>query len=86
MPQSLSRVLVHFVFSTKERRPLITESIEPELYAYMSKILYDECGSPVRAIGGDKDHLHILVVLSRTKTIAETIEVIKKRSSKWIKT
>ncbi len=86
MPQSLSLVLVHVVFSTKHRAPLITENIEPELHAYIAKILYDECYSPALIVGGDRDHLHILLALSRLWTVAKIVEIIKKRSSKWIKT
>jgi REP element-mobilizing transposase RayT len=86
MPQSLSQMLIHVVFSTKHRQPFITEKIEPELHAYIAKILYDECYSPALIIGGDKDHIHILLALSRIWTIAKIVEVIKKRSSKWIKT
>lgn len=85
MPQSLSQVLVHLVFSTKNRQPFIFEKIEPELYAYIAKILYDECQSPALIIGGDKDHLHILLVQHRTWAMAKIVELIKKRSSKWIK-
>ncbi|MBK9216814.1 MAG: IS200/IS605 family transposase [Chloracidobacterium sp.] len=86
MPQSLAHLFIHIVFSTKHRQPLISEKIEPELYAYVAKILYDECHSPAVIIGGDKDHLHILLALSRIWSIAKVIELIKKRSSKWIKT
>lgn len=86
MPQSLSQMLIHVVFSTKNRQPFITEQIEPELYAYIAKILYDECYSPALIIGGERDHLHILLALSRVLTIAKIVEVIKKRSSKWMKT
>lgn len=86
MPQSLSQILVHLVFSTKHRQPFITEEIEPELYAYIAKILYEECQSPAIIVGGDKDHLHILFAQSRLWTIAKIVELIKKRSSKWIKT
>ncbi|HEV7643808.1 MAG TPA: IS200/IS605 family transposase [Pyrinomonadaceae bacterium] len=85
MSQSLSSVLLHLVFSTKHRNPLITPGIEPELYAYLATV-FRACGSPVLKIGGDKDHIHALFSLSRTKTIAEVVEEIKKRSSKWIKT
>jgi putative transposase len=86
MSQSLSRMLVHLVFSTKHRHPLITEGIEPELYAYIAKVLFDECDSPAEIIGGDKDHLHIRFAMSRTRTMAQIVETIKKRSSRWIKT
>ena len=86
MPQFLSQLLIHLVFSTKHRQPLINENIEAELYAYIAKILYDECHSPALIIGGDKDHIHILFAQSRIWSIAKIVEVIKKRSSKWIKT
>ena len=86
MPQSLSQILIHLVFSTKHRQPFISEKIEPELYAYISKILYDECYCPALIIGGDKDHLHILYAQSRIWSVAKVVELIKKRSSKWIKT
>ncbi len=86
MPQSLSQMLIHIVFSTKHRQQLINETIEPELHSYIAKILSDECYSPALIIGGDKDHIHILLALSRIWTIAKIVELIKKRSSKWIKT
>lgn len=86
MPQSLSQMLIHLVFSTKHRQPFINKKIEPELYAYIAKILYDECYSPALIIGGDKDHIHILYAQSRIWSVAKIVELIKKRSSKWIKT
>lgn len=86
MPQSLAHVFVHVIFSTKHRQPFIVERVESELYAYIAKILYDECHSPAVIIGGDKDHIHILLALSRIWSVAKIVELIKKRSSKWIKT
>jgi REP element-mobilizing transposase RayT len=65
---------------------LITEKIEPELYAYIAKVLFDECRSPAEIIGGEKDHIHILFAMSRTRTMAQIVETVKKRSSKWMKT
>jgi len=86
MPQSLSQVLIHIVFSTKHRHPFITESIEPQLHAYIAKILYDEAYSPALIIGGTTDHIHILYAHSRIWSVAKIVELVKKRSSKWIKT
>lgn len=86
MPQSLSHIYLHLVFSTKNHQPFIDVLIQPELYAYIAKILYDECSSPAKIIGGVEDHIHILFNLSRTQTVARVVEMIKKRSSKWIKT
>ena len=85
MPQSLSSVLVHLVFSTKNREPYITPPIESELYPYMAAI-FRELKSPTLAIGGVSDHLHVLFSLSRVVTIAELVEEIKTTTSKWIKT
>jgi REP element-mobilizing transposase RayT len=85
MPQSLSLILVHLVFSTKKREPLILPEIEGELQAFMGGIARD-CGCPALVIGGTADHRHLLCSLSRTMTVAALIEELKTRSSKWIKT
>src|SRR6478752_625164 len=85
MPQSLASVLVHLVFSTKHRQPLIGPDVEGALHAYLSAVLR-EMDSPAVAINGTEDHVHILFRLSRKVALAEVVEELKKRSSKWIKT
>jgi REP-associated tyrosine transposase len=85
MSQSLSSVLVHLVFSTKNREPFITPVIEAELHPYMARILR-ELKSPSLAIDGTNDHIHILLSLARVMTVADLVEEIKTGSSKWIKT
>lgn len=85
MPQSLSCVYIHFIFSTKERYPFIYLEIELDLHAYMAGILHHK-DCPVIIINGTTDHVHILCKLSRTITIAKLVEEVKKNSSKWIKT
>jgi putative transposase len=85
MPQSLSCVLVHLVFSTKEREPLIRADVEPDLHAFLGGIARD-CRCPALAVGGTADHIHILTSLSRTISLAQLAEDLKSRSSKWIKT
>ena len=85
MPQSLSSVLIHLVFSTKNRQPLITPAIEPELFKYLATELRNmDC--PSLAINGTTDHVHILFALSRTMTIANIVKSIKGSTSRWIKT
>lgn len=84
MPQSLSSVLIHLVFSTKHRHPFITPEIERELYPYLATV-FRENKCPSLKVGGYTDHIHALFVLLRTVTIAEIVEEVKKRSSKWIK-
>jgi putative transposase len=85
MPQSLSSILIHLVFSTKGREPYITAEIEPELHAYMATV-FRQCHSPALTINGTTNHVHTLFALSRTATVAEVVEEVKKRSSKWVKT
>ncbi|HJZ82719.1 MAG TPA: IS200/IS605 family transposase [Pyrinomonadaceae bacterium] len=85
MPQSLSSILIHLVFSTKNREPFITPAIEAELHPYMAKI-FREHNSPSLIINGTADHIHALFALGRTIAIADLVEELKTGSSKWIKT
>jgi len=85
MAQSLSSILVHLIFSTKNREPFITEVIEPELHPYIATILR-ELKSPSLAINGTCDHVHILFSLGRTINVTNLVEEVKTESSKWIKT
>lgn len=84
MAQSLSNVLLHIVFSTKNREPWIDESIETELFPYLATICRDH-KSPSHKIGGAGDHIHIACSLSRTMTIANLVQELKQSSSKWMK-
>jgi REP element-mobilizing transposase RayT len=85
MPQSLSKVYVHITFSTKHRENLIDDEIAPRLYEYLGGICKGlEC-NPVQ-VGGYKNHVHILCVLSKKVTQIKLLEEVKKRSSKWMKT
>ncbi len=85
MPQSLSSILIHLIFSTKNREPFITGEVEPELYPYMASI-FKAMKSPALIINGSSDHVHMLFSLSRVITIADLVEEVKTASSKWIKT
>lgn len=85
MPQSLSSILIHLIFSTKNREPFITPNIETELHPYLAKI-FREHKSPSLIINGTADHIHALFTLGRTITVAELVEELKTNSSKWIKT
>jgi putative transposase len=85
MPQSLASILVHLIYSTKNREPLITPEIEPELFAYQSKVL-QEMKSPAILINGTEDHIHALFRLGRTVALCDVVEEVKKSSSRWIKT
>lgn len=86
MAQSLSKVYLHIVFSTKNRVDYLKKSdIQKQLYAYLTKIFAaKECLAIT--IGGHIDHVHILCTLSRTITIAELLRTVKRGTSKWLKT
>jgi REP element-mobilizing transposase RayT len=83
MPQSLASLNFHLVFSTKNREPFIDGEIQPRLYEYLGGILRAE-KSVLLAAGGMADHTHLLVSLSRDRSIAEILRIIKANSSKWI--
>jgi REP element-mobilizing transposase RayT len=85
MPQSLSNVLLHVIFSTKDRVPVLQDaSLRKELHAYLIGTLRDiDC--PSLKVGGVADHVHALCRLARTITIADLIEAMKTSSSKWVK-
>jgi REP element-mobilizing transposase RayT len=86
MSQSLSKILVHAVFSTKDRRPFLRDkSLRGELHHYIGGILNNlDCQSII--VGGVEDHVHFLCALSRTCTAAEVVKETKRGSSLWIKT
>ncbi len=84
MPQSLARVLVHFVFSTRDRARLINTCFEKGLYGYIHGII-ENTGSKLIIAGGVEDHVHLLVSMGRKVTIAELVGDIKRESSKWMK-
>jgi REP element-mobilizing transposase RayT len=85
MPQSLSQVILHVVFSTKDRHPWLDLTIRPRMHAYLATLCRD-CDCPTYRVGGAVDHVHIATRLARTLSQAELLEKIKKTSSAWIKT
>ena len=84
MPQSLSQVIIHIVFSTKERRPWLDPEIRPRMHAYLATVCRN-CDCQAYRVGGTADHVHIAARLARTVSQAELLEKIKKTSSAWIK-
>jgi putative transposase len=85
MPQSLSRVYTHIIFSTKHKKNLIDNQIEHDLYNYIGGICKElEC-NPVQ-VGGHKNHIHFLCLLSRKIAQMTLVQHVKQGSSKWVKT
>ena len=84
MPQSLVKLYVHIIFSTKNRRPLIDQEIENELYSYLGGICNGLDCFPVK-ISGYKDHVHVVSHLSKKIAVIKFLEELKSHSSNWIK-
>jgi REP element-mobilizing transposase RayT len=85
MPQSLARIWLHIVFSTKERRAYLQNAdIRDEMFRMLGHHA-KEAGCPPARVGGWIDHVHVLCGLSRTVTVAELVEVLKRETSKWVK-
>jgi putative transposase len=83
MPQSFASMHAHFVFSTKNRVPDIHAEWRPRLHEYIGGILRAK-GCVLIAAGGMPDHMHLLVSLARTISIAETVGLVKANASGWI--
>jgi REP element-mobilizing transposase RayT len=85
MPQSLSAVYIHLVFSTKERRPFLRDkSVRAKLHAQLGGIS-KTLQSPPLIVGGVGDHVHMLCRFSRTITQAEWVKEVKRVSNGWLK-
>ncbi len=84
MASTLTKLLIHITFSTKNRAGFIPEAIEPELYAYIGGICR-RMDSPLLAMGGVADHVHMLISLAKTVALSDLMLNIKRDSSKWVK-
>ena len=86
MAQSLAKILVHTVFSTKDRQPLLhNRGLREELHRYLGGILSSLDCQPI-IVGGVDDHVHLLGCLSRTREPAIMVKELKRGSSLWLKT
>jgi REP element-mobilizing transposase RayT len=84
MSQSLAKILVHLVYSTKHRQAWIAREHQAALFAYQAGI-FKEWESPALVIGGVEDHIHALFALSKNHPVKKIVEEVKKGSSKWMK-
>jgi putative transposase len=85
MSQSLSKVILHIIFSTKDREPWLDSNLRTRMHGYLATICRD-LGAELVHVGGAVDHVHVVATLPRTVSQAQFVEQIKKTSSKWIKT
>lgn len=84
MPQSLSFLLIHVVFSTKDRRAVLDDAVQRALHAYLATVARNADCECLR-VGGTADHVHLAIRLARTMTTAKLVEELKTSSCKWLK-
>ena len=82
MGSSLTKLVFHVVFSTKDREPLITNEFQCHLYRYIAGILKKE-GAILLQIGGMPDHIHLVIRLKSVHSLASIVQKVKGCSSKW---
>jgi len=83
MPQTLSAIYLHVIFSTKNREPLITNDLAPRLHAYLGGIVREE-DAVAMEIGGMDDHVHLLLSIAPKHSLADLMRIIKTNSSRWV--
>ena len=84
MAQTLGNVVVHLIFSTKLRQPLIAPDIRSELFAYLGGIVRELRGTAL-IVNGTCDHVHMLIRIRPAHSIAEIARIVKANSSGWIR-
>ena len=83
MPHSFTSLLVHIIFSTKNRARDLTPDLAARLFTYMAGIIRERKGVPV-IVNGPEDHVHLLVHVPATESIADLLRVLKTNSSRWV--
>src|SRR5437868_3680815 len=84
MGHTYTSVVIHYVFSTKERKRQIQKDIQSDLWAYIGGIAKQNKMKPI-AIGGIEDHCHVLLALPADVDVAKAAQLIKGGSSKWFR-
>lgn len=83
MPHTYTDVLIHFIFSTKDRAPLIATEIREKVIGYLGGIVRELKGSPM-SINAVADHVHMLIRMPSDVSPAEMMRVVKTNSSRWV--
>ena len=84
VPQSLANILVHLVFSTKDRAPWIPDAWRDDLHGYIGGLIRNLRGD-LLAANSVADHIHLLFSLPRTCAMSDLVREIKTSTTKWIR-
>jgi putative transposase len=82
--QTCGNVVVHIIFSTKQRQPLIEPDIRSDLFAYLGGIVRELRGTAL-IVNGTCDHVHMLVRIRPAQSVAEVARIVKANSSGWLR-
>jgi len=85
VPQSLAFNLVHVIFSTKNRRPLLAEPVLADVHAYLATVTRGTKCDCLR-VGGVADHVHLAIRVHPERNVSKLISELKTSSSRWLKT
>lgn len=83
MPHSLTDLVVHVIFSTKDRQRFLDDVLRPRLYAYIKAITHKH-GARLHNVNGSDDHIHLLLSLSTDVALADLMRHVKGGSSYWV--
>jgi len=84
MAHTFANLLTHVIFSAKDRQPLISRELKPDLLVYMGGIVRElQCKSV--AANSMPDHLHMLLSLPPSVSVAEALRIVKTNSSRWVR-
>jgi REP element-mobilizing transposase RayT len=84
MAHTYTSILIHVIFSTSGRTPLLSDTIRLDVHAYLGGILRELDAVPI-AIGGTADHVHLLIRLPANLALADCLRIVKTNSSRWVK-
>ena len=84
MAQSFSKIAVHAVFSTKDRKPFLSTAVRADLFGYMVGIL-NSLNCATIMINSTEDHVHVLINMAKTISVSKMMEEMKGGSSRWLK-
>ena len=83
MAGTYTELLYHLIFSTKQREPLISPRLQPDLYAYIGGIVRGQ-GGVLLDVGGMPDHVHLVLRIKPDSSVSEIVRLVKANSSKWV--
>lgn len=84
MSHTYTNILIHALFSTKDRQPWLLPEMQEEVFNYLGGAV-NALGGQSLLVNGPRDHVHMLFVQPRTLSIADVMEKVKANSSGWVK-